>query len=62
MAREKRLVVVSARVDQSTAEALKRLAEADDRPLSKYIERLLKQHVTEKGEKPEKPQKKGGRP
>lgn len=58
MAKEKRLVILSVRVDQPLAEAVRQLAEADDRPVSNYIERLLRQHVAEKGlgvPKPDKP-------
>ena len=49
MAKEKQLVILSVRVDDALAAAIKDLAEADDRPLSNYIERLLRKHAVEQG-------------
>jgi hypothetical protein len=49
MAREKRLVILSVRVDDALAAAVKQLAEADSRPVSNYIEVWLRKHVTEQG-------------
>lgn len=36
------------RLDQDVREALQALADADDRSLANYIERLLRQHVSDK--------------
>ena len=49
MAKGKRLVILSVRVDDELAAAVKQLAEADSRPVSNYIEVWLRKHVTEKG-------------
>jgi hypothetical protein len=49
MAKEKRLVILSVRVSDALAEAVKALAEADTRTISNYIEVLLQKHVAEKG-------------
>jgi hypothetical protein len=49
MAKEKRLVILSVRVSDALAEAVKALAEADTRTVSNYIEVLLQKHVAEKG-------------
>jgi hypothetical protein len=49
MAKEKRLVILSVRVDDTLSEAVRQLAEADSRPISNYVELLLKKHVAEKG-------------
>jgi hypothetical protein len=65
MAKEKRLVILSVRVSDALAEAVKALAEADTRTVSNYIENLLKKHVAEHGydigepKKAEKPKGKG---
>jgi predicted transcriptional regulator len=42
---DKKTMTVSVRLDEATVKGLKRLAAADDRKLSPYIARLLKQHV-----------------
>jgi predicted transcriptional regulator len=60
----KKLIVLSTRVDEDVAAKLKRLADAKEWTTSKYIERLIKQHVQEaepepKAKKPEKPAKEG---
>ena len=49
MAKEKKLVILSVRVDDALAAAVKQLADADSRPVSNYIEVLLRKHVTELG-------------
>jgi predicted transcriptional regulator len=41
----KKDMTVSVRLDEATVKGLKQLAAADDRKLSPYIARLLKQHV-----------------
>jgi len=42
---EKKTMILTVRIEESVAKALKSLAEADDRKLSPYIARLLKKHV-----------------
>jgi hypothetical protein len=42
---DKKTMTVSVRLDEATVKGLKLLAAADDRKLSPYIARLLKQHV-----------------
>jgi predicted transcriptional regulator len=42
---DKQTMTVSVRLDEATVKGLKQLAAADDRKLSPYIARLLKQHV-----------------
>jgi predicted transcriptional regulator len=42
---DKKTMTVSVRLDEATVKGLKQLAAADDRKLSPYIARLLKQHV-----------------
>jgi hypothetical protein len=62
MLKGKRVVILSVRVDQPLADAVRQLADADDRPVSNYVERLLRKHVSEMGidlSKPAKPEKKG---
>jgi hypothetical protein len=49
MTREKRLTVLSIRVDDTLARALKVLAAADERPVSTYLERILRAHAQERG-------------
>ncbi len=49
MAKEKRIVILSVRVDETLASAIRELADADSRPISNYIEVLLRKHVAEKG-------------
>lgn len=41
-------IFLTIRIEEDTREALKRLAEADNRPLSNYVETLMKQHVAAK--------------
>jgi hypothetical protein len=61
MAKEKRLVILSVRVDDALAAAVKLLADADSRPVSNYIEVLLRKHVSEKGVDLSKVEKPKGR-
>jgi predicted transcriptional regulator len=42
---DKKDMTVSVRLDEATVKGLKQLAADDDRKLSPYIARLLKQHV-----------------
>jgi hypothetical protein len=49
MAKEKRIVILSVRVDETLASAIRELADADSRPISNYIEVLLRKHVADKG-------------
>lgn len=49
MEREKKLTVLSIRVDDTLARALKELAAADERPVSTYLERILRQHAQQHG-------------
>jgi hypothetical protein len=49
MAKGKRLVIMSVRVDDALAAALKQLAEADSRAVSNYVEIVLRKHVTAQG-------------
>jgi predicted transcriptional regulator len=49
MAKEKRDVILSIRVDEALARAVRDLADADNRPLSNYVDQLLRTHVAEKG-------------
>jgi len=49
MAKEKRVVILSVRVDDTLANAIRELADADSRPISNYIEVLLRKHVADKG-------------
>ena len=47
---EKKTVILSIRVEDELAEALKALADADERKMSPYIARVLRRHVeTERG-------------
>jgi hypothetical protein len=58
MAKEKRIVILSVRVDDTLAKAIRELAEDDSRPVSNYIELLLRRHAIERGKMPtEKPAK-----
>jgi hypothetical protein len=56
--KEKRIVILSVRVDDALAKAIRELAEADRRPLSNYVEVLLRKHVAEKGLDTDKPKRK----
>jgi hypothetical protein len=56
--KEKRIVILSVRVDDALAKAIRELAEADRRPLSNYVEVLLRKHVAEKGLDADKPKRK----
>jgi predicted transcriptional regulator len=49
MAKEKRDVILSIRVDDALARVIRELAAADNRPLSNYVDQLLRKHVAEKG-------------
>jgi predicted transcriptional regulator len=42
---EKKTMILTIRIEESVAKALKGLAEADERKLSPYIARLLRRHV-----------------
>jgi predicted DNA-binding protein len=53
-------IVISFRVPETLKEGLERLADADDRSLSNYIERVLKAHLDE-AEAAEPPRKPGGK-
>jgi predicted transcriptional regulator len=57
----KKLIVVSTRVDEDVAAKLKELADSKEWTVSKYVERLISQHVQDaepkKGEKPIKARK-----
>ena len=44
--------VLSARVDDELAQAIKDLAEEDDRLVGHYIERILRKHAIENGRLP----------
>jgi hypothetical protein len=57
MAKEKREVILSVRVSDDLADAIRGLAEADERPISKYIEMLLRRHASEKGVAIDKPKR-----
>jgi hypothetical protein len=46
---EKKIVMVHIRLEEPIADALKRLAMADDRKLATYIGRVLKKHVISEG-------------
>ena len=50
-------MILSVRVSDTLAEAVKALAEADTRTISNYIEVLLQKHVAEKGIDLSKPAK-----
>jgi hypothetical protein len=57
----KKLIVVSTRVDEDVAAKLKELADSKEWTVSKYVERLIRQHVQDvEPKRPEKPAK-GGR-
>jgi predicted DNA-binding protein len=75
MTKEKKLTVLSIRVDDTLAQAIKELAMADERPVSTYLERIIRQHAQERGKnvtarppraeqgpRAKKPAKKGGKP
>ncbi|MBO0763013.1 MAG: hypothetical protein J2P50_00220 [Hyphomicrobiaceae bacterium] len=61
MPKEKRLVVLSTRVDETLAKAIKELAEEDGRPVSSYLERLVLRHAIERGKMPDPKKAKGAR-
>jgi predicted transcriptional regulator len=48
MAAPKKTVTIHVRVDEDTAEALQRVADAEDRKLSNLAARILKQWVEER--------------
>jgi hypothetical protein len=60
---EKKIVMVHIRLEEPIADALKRLAKADDRKLATYVARVLKKHVVAEGEyaEPAETKPKGGR-
>jgi predicted transcriptional regulator len=45
---EKKTLTVHVRLDEDTARELKAMADADDRKLSAFIARVLKQYVAER--------------
>jgi predicted transcriptional regulator len=51
MAGAKKMIVLSTRVDEHVASKLKKLADAKEWTSSKYIERLIRQHVEEEDAK-----------
>jgi predicted transcriptional regulator len=48
---EKKTLTVHVRLDEDTAKVLKAMADADDRKLSAFIARVLKQYVAEQRRK-----------
>ena len=60
---EKKIVMVHIRLEEPIADALKRLAKADDRKLASYVARVLKRHAIDEGEYSEaaEPKTRGGR-
>jgi hypothetical protein len=58
---EKKIVMVHIRLEEPIADALKRLARADDRKLATYVARVLKKHVVAEGAyvEPTEPKPKG---
>lgn len=50
-------MILSVRVSDDLADAIRGLAEADERPISKYIEMLLRRHASEKGVAIDKPKR-----
>jgi hypothetical protein len=55
---EKKIVMVHIRLEEPIADALKRLARADDRKLATYVARVLKKHVVAEGAYVESPEPK----
>jgi predicted transcriptional regulator len=49
------VVILSVRVDDTLARAIRELAEADRRPVSNYVQLLLEKHVAEKSAEAGKP-------
>ena len=49
----KKTVIIHIRVEEDLAEALQRLAEADERKLSPYVARVLRGHVAAQEGEPE---------
>ena len=56
----KKTVILSIRVDETVGNAIRDLAADEDRTVSKYLERLVRQHVAEKLGPPAKPKKERG--
>jgi len=42
---EKKTMILTIRIEESVAKALKNLADADERKLSPYVARVLRRHV-----------------
>lgn len=59
MKTEKKTVILSVRVDEAVGKAVQSLADAEDRTVSKYLERLVRQHVSEKFGDVGKPKRRG---
>jgi predicted transcriptional regulator len=59
MTREKRTMVVTIRLGETTVKGLRELADADRRKLASYLSMVLEDHLAEKQTQTEKP--KGGR-
>jgi predicted transcriptional regulator len=57
MAKEKRIVVLTTRVDETLGKAIQALAAAENRNVSNYLETLLRQHVAEQAAKGAKPKR-----
>jgi hypothetical protein len=57
MAKEKRAVVLTTRVDEALGKAIHDLAAAENRNISNYLETLLRQHVAEQARKGAKPKR-----
>jgi predicted transcriptional regulator len=57
MAGAKKMIVLSTRVSEEVADKLKKLADAKEWTSSKYIERLIRQHVEEEEAKAKKGRK-----
>jgi predicted transcriptional regulator len=57
---EKKTMILTIRVEESLAKALKSLAEADERKLSAYAARVLRRHAEERGALSEAKTKKRG--
>jgi hypothetical protein len=44
-----KIVILSVRTDEEVRDAIKALSDAEDRTLSYYIDRLLREHIAAKG-------------
>jgi predicted transcriptional regulator len=60
MMERKRIMTLTARVDEDVEAAIRELARLEDRTVSKYIERILRQHVADRqADLPTKPKRSG---